>query len=295
MNKSYKYALEKGSKKFLCPKCEQKTFVKYINQETGEYLSETIGRCDRETNCGHHNIPNNEFIKAEEYNSFVKPIQETSYHEECEVNLMYHSNTANHFIEFLSSIFETNEVERIKDIFKISTSTIIEGSTVFWQIDEKNLIHAGKVMLYNKNTGKRFKSINNTPVISWMHKINKRKDFNLNQCLFGLHQLQNRNNQNQTIGIVESEKTAVLITIMYPDNIWMATGSKHGFKESMLLAIKDFKIIAFPDKSEYNDWSSKALKLNSIGFNITINNWLEETDYDIGADLADVIIDLKRL
>lgn len=293
MDKQYKYALEKGSKKFLCPNCEQKTFVKYINQETGDYLSDSIGRCDRETNCGHHCKPSNEVVNGLEHNALIKLIKQTSYHEEFELNLLYHTNTVNHFIEFLNSIFQINEVERIKDLFKIGTSKIIEGSTVFWQIDEKNLIHAGKVMLYSINTGKRFKSFDNTPVISWMHKINEKKDFNLNQCLFGLHQLQN--SKNQTIGIVESEKTAVILTIMYPDYIWMATGSKHGFKESMLLIIKDFKIIAFPDKSEFNDWLSKSLKLNSIGFNITINNWLEETDYDIGTDLADVIIDLKRV
>ncbi len=294
MNKQYKFALEKGSKKFLCPKCEHKTFVKYINQETGDYLSETIGRCDRETSCGYHNKPNNEFT-LQPISNIVKPIKPPSYHAEFEVNYLQHSSRENHFVEFLKTIFEETVVDRVVETFKIGSSKYPEGATVFWQIDNKSLIHAGKIMLYNKSSGKRYKTLDNQSVISWMHIVEKKIDFKLEQCLFGLHQIQNEDNRNRVIGIVESEKTAVILTAMYPEHIWMATGSKQALKESMLNSIKDFKIIAYPDKSEYNDWKAKALKLNTTGFNVTINNWLEETDYDIGTDLADVIIDLKRL
>ena len=60
---------------------------------------------------------------------------------------------------------------------------------------------------------------------------------------------------------------------------------KTALKESMLSPIKGYKIIAFPDKSEYKYWLDRALKLNNLGYNITIDNWLEETDYDVGTDL----------
>ena len=46
----YQYTLEKGSVKYYCPNCKAKTFVKYIDTETGEYLPEQYGRCDRENN-----------------------------------------------------------------------------------------------------------------------------------------------------------------------------------------------------------------------------------------------------
>ena len=85
-----------------------------------------------------------------------------------------------------------------------------------------------------------------------------------------------------------------MMSIFKPEYIWMATGSKHGFKYEMLLPIKQYKIIAFPDKSEYSDWNKKASKLNSFGFDITVNDWLENTSYEVGADFADVLIIEKK-
>ena len=62
MSNIYKYSLEIGSKKFFCPNCGEKKFVKYLDNETNNYLSEDLGRCDRETNCGYHKKPNNEIV-----------------------------------------------------------------------------------------------------------------------------------------------------------------------------------------------------------------------------------------
>lgn len=56
-NQSYRYSLEKGSKKHYCPNCNKKTFVRYIDTETGDYLPEQYGRCDRENKCSYHLNP----------------------------------------------------------------------------------------------------------------------------------------------------------------------------------------------------------------------------------------------
>ncbi len=295
MDKQYKYALEKGSKKFLCPKCEQKTFVKYINQETGDYLSDSIGRCDRETSCGHHCKPSNEVVINYTQKEMVvkKPI---TYHSEDEMSESYYFNDQSSFIRFLKATFENNqnELESAIEKFKIGHYGKTKDSTVFWQIDDKNNIHAGKIMIYNPETGKRSKGLNDTVPVNWMHKVTSLINFNLEQCLFGLQQL-NKVPLGQKIGIVESEKTAIILSIMYPDYIWMATGGKQNFKEAILAPIKDYTIVAFPDKDEFNDWNNKAKTLNKLGYKIEVNNWLENIDCDSGTDLADIVVDLKRV
>ena len=52
-NQPHRYSLEKGSKKHHCPDCNKKTFVLYIDTETGDHLPEQYGRCDRESKCGY--------------------------------------------------------------------------------------------------------------------------------------------------------------------------------------------------------------------------------------------------
>ena len=56
-NKQHRYILEKGSKKHHCPDCNKKAFVLYIDTETGDYLPEQYGRCDRESKCSYHLNP----------------------------------------------------------------------------------------------------------------------------------------------------------------------------------------------------------------------------------------------
>ena len=53
----YRYKLDKSSRKFACPNCDKRRFVRYIETETQEYMPDHFGRCDREISCGEHNSP----------------------------------------------------------------------------------------------------------------------------------------------------------------------------------------------------------------------------------------------
>lgn len=58
----YRYILEpyEGKKtRYLCPGCndKEKTFVRYIDKETGEQLDPSFGKCNRADNCGYHKLP----------------------------------------------------------------------------------------------------------------------------------------------------------------------------------------------------------------------------------------------
>ncbi len=281
----YKYSLDRSSKKFICQKCNQQTFVRYIENATGSYSDEGFGRCDRETKCAYHNPPKN--TKG---GFFVccKPKPKPSFHSLKLLERSFLENGKNNFIEFLKTLFTEEQVREVVSKYFIGTSKRYKGATIFWQIDTTENVHAGKILQYIAETGKRAKTQDGKAMINWVHSINKRKEFNLEQCLFGLHLINESN--LKTIAIVESEKTAVIMSVFKPEYIWLATGSKQGFKQSMLEPIKGFKIVAFPDKSEYEDWNHKAILLNAKGFKISVIDWIEKTDLDSGSDLADVFI-----
>lgn len=357
---SYKYNLDKGSRKFFCPDCFNSTFVKYIDSETGCYLSDEFGRCDRETNCGYHNAPtkgNREFLieflilksisekacKLTDQNGFISIIPKSqvleisknncwisewflknqtsidylsseskyfnnqsnevlknevltkeappeappSYHTMKMVKKHFELNlTEDNLTKFLKSKFTPEEIQTAKDNYFITgTNHFWKCATIFWQIDENNKVHAGKVMLYNSRNGKRKKEPYNH--INWVHKAlkNAKQDFNLCQCLFGLHRI-NEDNQ-KTVAIVESEKTAIVMSLFIPDFIWLATGSKQNLKLELLEPIKKRNIVLFPDKGEFENWSRKANELNKQGFAISVSNLIEQTDNKNGFDLAD--------
>ena len=286
----FKYKLDKSSKKFVCPKCGKRTFVKYIETETGNYLTDDLGRCDRETNCCYHKPPKGKENKTIEIINIPK--LPPTYHSLELVQKSFLNCSQNNFVAFLQTLFTSDEVMGAVNKYLIATSNHYAGATIFWQIDNLELIHAGKILQYNSETGKRVKDQEGKSLINWVHSVSKLKDFNLKQCLFGLHLIKERN--TNTIAIVEAEKTAVVMSLFKPEYTWLSTGSKQGFKYEMLLPIKQYKIIAFPDKSEFNDWHKKANELNNQGFNISVSDLIENTNYPTGTDLADVYFDLKK-
>ena len=282
--KQFKHTLDKSSKKFVCPSCNKKTFVKYVETETGNYLSDVVGRCDRESNCGFHQRPEKEIQEVFEV-KYIEP-KPVSFHEMTTLLKMYVQRpTPDHFTQFLKTKFdETIVFTAMQNYFLTGTSKPWENSTVFWQIDDHQRIRAGKIIQYDPITGKRIKKPFNR--IAWMHS--SAQDFNLSQCLFGLHLI--AENTVSTIGIVEAEKTAVVLSMFKPEYLWLATGSKGNFKHELLKPVKGFNVVAFPDKGEFTDWQKTASDLNKVGFNIKVDAFIENTDCENGTDLADILL-----
>jgi hypothetical protein len=283
---NYKYTLDPSSKKYRCKQCNKITLVKFIDTETGETISDNFGRCDRQTKCGFFEIPKTEIRNKIEY-KYTKPAP-VSYHDYSLVSECGKNYDRNNFIQFVKSLFGVDATKEVIQKYLIGTSKYWNGANVFWQIDNNQKVRHGKIMLYNSETGKRQKNKSGKAYISSVRSVLKLKDFNLKQCLFGLHLI--NETESKSLAIVESEKTAILMSVFKPQYVWLATGSKNGFKYEYLKPLRNYKIIGFPDKSEYKDWQNKAIELNNLGFNISISQYLETTNYKEGTDLADVLI-----
>ena len=359
---TFKYTLDKSSKKFICPNCNKKTFVLYVDTETGNYLTDDFGKCDREQNCNHHKAPpkgkkcylidvlnlkdiTDKAIKISDINGLISIVPKSQILEQsknsCWITEWYLKTSTINYLSSESKYFNTDEVafinavntkeqpppiapsfhslELLEKMYKINpktdnltdflkskfskdavfeatnkyfitgTNQFWNGATVFWQIDDKEQMHAGKIMLYDNVTGKRIKEPYNH--INWMHKAIKEPDFNLCQCLFGLHRV--NEDYQKTIAICESEKTAIIMSLFVPDFIWIATGSKQNLKFDLLKPIKKRNVVLFPDKGEYQNWLSKATELNAIGFKIAVSELIEQTDFGNGFDLADYYFEIQ--
>ena len=280
--KQYKYQFGKG--KFNCPQCGKKNFVKYIETETGHYADSQYGRCDREIKCGYFEYPNGNSIIN--YNYVAPTPIKPSYIDKEILQKTLTKYEINPLATYLYSHYDEDEVNVTIDKYQVGTSNQFNNSTVFWQMDNTGNIRSGKIMDYDTLTGKRRKKKDGKALIHWAHSVLEIPNYILKQCLFGLHLL---NDNVKKIAIVESEKTALIMSIEFPQHIWMSTGSLQGFKYEYLEPIKDIEIIAFPDKGGYAQWQKIAKTLNEKGFNIEISKLLEKEEYKDGWDLVDVI------
>ena len=280
----YKYHLDKSSKKFNCPQCSKKRFVKYIETETGHYTESQYGRCDRETSCGYSMYPNNNSILNYEYIAPEPVIP--SYIEKEILQKTLTKYEINPLTTYLYNHYNEDEVNVTIDKYQVGTSNQFNNSTVFWQMDYTGNIRSGKIMAYDTSTGKRRKNKDGKPLLHWAHSILEIPKYNLKQCLFGLHLL---NETTKQVAIVESEKTALIMSIEFPNYTWMSTGSLNGFKHEYLAPLKGTAIIAFPDKEGYVQWQKTADILNDKGFEIEVSKLLENKEYDDGWDLVDVL------
>lgn len=195
----------------------------------------------------------------------------------------------NNFIQSVKKIYPETNVEAKAKESGIGSAKLWSGATIFFQIDQDGKVRSGKIMLYDPETMKRVKEPFSH--FNWLHSVLKLKEFNLSQCLFGLHLVKGN---TKPIAIVESEKTAFLMGLEDDSYLWLATGGKGNFTYEMLEPIKDRKIVAFPDKGEYQYWFDISQRLKDYGFDITVSPAIEKGNYPTGTDLADLLIEEKR-
>ncbi len=249
---AHRYILEKGSKKHFCPDCNKKTFVRYIDTETGDYLPKQYGRCDRESKCSYHlnpykdgyakmiweqeqkvtgvtkvTVQKQKYFRTQpkpqptpepvyfDFDTFKQTLQPERYEKNTFIqNLFYR-------VQFP---FEADEVIKVIQLYRLGTvkNGYRAGAITFPFIDINDNIRAIQV--------KQFDKTNHTTGTDFLHSIIEKHHTRNNKplpewleayqkndlkvsCLFGEHLL-SKYPQNP-VALVEAPKTAVYGTLCF--------------------------------------------------------------------------------
>ena len=174
------------------------------------------------------------------------------------------------------------QMQRAAQRYRLGASR--DGGVIFWQIDEFDQLRDGKIMHYRPDC---HRDHDRKP--TWTAYLLRKhgqlpKDWNTDHCLFGLHLLSTTDftdYTDKTIAVVEAEKTAVIMSEVKPDYVWLATGGKTELNVAKLKPLEGRRVILFPDTDEdgqtYRDWYDVAEAASDVfGHPVTVSSLLEQ-------------------
>lgn len=320
-----KYAGRKT--RHTCPRCRQlHKFTRYIEVQTGQYVAPEVGRCDRQDSCGYHYTPRQyhedrsaltgmrdaihlpSTQPAKQRATYIRtststqkapkiitppPVTATQtadvystmpYQVWADSTDLFHRSC---FAQYVLARYGQAALSAAWRRYMFGISDHWPGATIWWQIDRSEQIRTGKVMLYDPATCKRVKQP--SARIGWMHRIAGSSDYTLRQCLYGEHLLSQAQYRDHPVAIVESEKTAVLASILVPDYLWLATGGKDQLTAERLAILGRRKVQLYPDAGCYEAWKRRAEDMSAVVPLIAVSRKLEHEQWPAGSDIVDFL------
>ena len=188
----------------------------------------------------------------------------------------------NTFVDFLHTLFDSPKVAAAVQRYFIGGDS--HGRTIFPNLDQEGRCVGGAVIPYLVN-GHRDKSRGTSNIHAELKRKNKTLPTQGDQVLFGSHLL--RLYPTASVGVVESQKSAVILSIIYPDVVWLATAGMTNFNERLLAPIYDRNVVAYPDVNGVKVWTERAKDLPFK--NIRVSDWWRYAQ-DEKEDITDVVI-----
>ena len=188
----------------------------------------------------------------------------------------------NTFIDFLLTLFDSPKVAAAVERYFIGGDS--QCRTIFPNIDTEGRCVGGAVIPYLVN-GHRDKSKGASNIHAELRRKDKTYPTQADQVLFGSHLL--RHYPTASVGVVESQKSAVILSIIYPEIVWVATAGMLNFNERLLAPIYDRNVVCYPDFNGVQEWTERAKQLPFK--NVRISDWWRFAQND-KEDICDVVI-----
>lgn len=311
MSNSYKYALDKRSKKHDCPACGQKSFTQYTYTDSGAYVADQFGRCDRENNCNYHRHPSEDadFTPTPQPKVTLPPAQLVAPKATLvAVTLSDKSSALHRFLLETLGITQEHLAKWLLGTSNGRTAFLLRNLSgqdlnikfVKYTAEGKRDKTPGektKLMFPPHYLGKAY--LKREGLITAEQEENWQHYFTFGRCFYGEHLW----DAAKDTMIVESEKTAVIASFFLPDYNWLATGGNHGLKYEQFAILQNGytgRIINLVDndvagylKSKTIEWLRELAKFHEAPERIKSINLLEA--YPEGWDLADLIISEKQV
>lgn len=185
-----------------------------------------------------------------------------------------------------------------------------DGGVIFWQIDTLGAIFDGKIMHYRpdchrdhqrnpqwvsnrlkryylKRTTAEGKIVDDEELIAALPS---------HHCLFGTHLLDcgdgspdpsspgdcdRENRPHDPVAVVEAEKTAVIMSEVKPQYLWLAAGGLFELTANKLFPLRHHHVVLFPDTdpdvTAYTRWYHVAQEARRLyGINVSVSPLLEQ-------------------
>ena len=183
---------------------------------------------------------------------------------------------------WLVSIFGNEQATTAAKMYHLGTAK--NGAAAFWHVDINNLVRYCSLIPYNPDGHRRKDTTGNEVDQPKPHKGKR-----LTKCYFGEHLLVT--DTAKPVCIVESEKTAIVSSIVFPQFIWIASGGGAGVTAAKSDCLQNRVVLLVPDfDGQGRDGYTKAKeRLLAIGININLVDLFPSRN-DKG-DLCDHIVE----
>lgn len=285
--KTYKYELQKGSKHILCPICQKKTFKPYVHAGTNNAVDELkYGRCERVNSCAYILYPDNDDSEWQDYEPIKQPYiaPEPDFIKPDLVRSTFRDFNKNVFFNFLAKTFDLETARALQEKYNIGTAK--HGGTIFWQKDRDGKFRTGKVFYYQSN-GKRDKQKG-----SWYLHKQVNKDYRLVQVFFGEHLITEE--PTKPIALCESEKSAILMSVLQPEYNWLAAGGSNMLNVQRLMRLHRLDLVS-PDEGQFELWEKQTSFFKGRQMDIRVEKAFREGKVEGGDDILDLYLNEKLL